>query len=314
MKRRILLAVVVLLMVAYGLSGVTLIRPGERAVVRRFGRVLEQKPGPGLFVGLPWGMDHINRVPVNLVRRVEVGYQPADEEEQATAPVGQLLTGDHNLVNIRVVIDYTVDPGEEEIVNYVLQADRADEVVARAVEALLAEEVAGRTIDGLLMRGKAELPPLLRERVQDRIADYHLGIRVADASVAYLLPPTEVKPAFDDVTRAQTAIDTQVHNAQQTAARELRRAQERRYSKEQDALTYAYAQQRQAEADAARFEARLAKYRELRRANPDVLASIWWDEMGRLFTAMKQDGRIDMLDHHLGSDGLDITTVLPRKR
>jgi hypothetical protein len=116
------------------------------------------------------------------------------------------------------------------------------------------------------------------------------------------------------VTRAQTAIETQVHNAQQSAAREFRRAQERRYSKEQDALTYAYAQEHQAEADAARFEARLAKYRQLRRSNPDVLASIWWDEIGRLLTTMKQDDRIDLLDHHLGSDGLDITTVLPRKR
>src|SRR5438477_774010 len=81
------------------LSALTQVQPGERAVVRRFGRILEEKPGPGLFLGLPWGMDLVERVSVGRVKRVLVGAVSKEEEEQRDTPAGQLLTGDHNLVN-----------------------------------------------------------------------------------------------------------------------------------------------------------------------------------------------------------------------
>src|SRR5947209_15475217 len=97
-----------LLGLSYLLTGVTQVRPGERALVRRFGRVLDEQPEPGLFVGLPWGMDRIDRVPVDRVRRVEVGYQPDADEDKLTTPPGQLPTGDHNLVNVQVVLNYSV--------------------------------------------------------------------------------------------------------------------------------------------------------------------------------------------------------------
>ena len=51
--------------VLYLLTGVVEVRRGERAVVRRFGRVLAEQPEPGLWVGLPWGMDRVDRVEVD---------------------------------------------------------------------------------------------------------------------------------------------------------------------------------------------------------------------------------------------------------
>src|SRR4051794_28957600 len=101
--RRYVFILMGLVLTGYLLTGLTFIRPGERAVVRRFGRVLDKKPAPGLWIGLPWGIDRVDRVPVSLVRRIEIGYQP-DTADDLTAPPGQLLTGDHNLVNVRVVL------------------------------------------------------------------------------------------------------------------------------------------------------------------------------------------------------------------
>src|SRR5262245_53140269 len=136
----------VTLLAAYLLTGVTRVRPGERAVVRRFGRVLEHKPEPGLFVGLPWGMDRVDRVPVDMVRHVEVGYRPNADDDPSSTPPGQLLTGDHNLVNVRVVVNYSIDADRVE--DFVVQldgdggAERVDALVARAAEAEVAEWVA----------------------------------------------------------------------------------------------------------------------------------------------------------------------------
>src|SRR5438067_1666046 len=97
--RRVLLSAALIVLIGWLLTGVTQVRPGERLVVRRFGRVLPDKPGPGLYVGLPWGIDQVDRVPVERVRRVTVGFQQSEDSETSTAtPAGQLLTGDHNLV------------------------------------------------------------------------------------------------------------------------------------------------------------------------------------------------------------------------
>src|SRR5262249_41723441 len=104
---RYVLGIAVLVFLGSLVTGLTQVRPGERVVVRRCGKVIAT-PGPGLWVGLPWGLDRIDRVPVDLVRRVSVGYQPDDEGFGPSAPPGQLLTGDHNLVNVQVVAHYTV--------------------------------------------------------------------------------------------------------------------------------------------------------------------------------------------------------------
>src|SRR5438270_11299227 len=102
MMRRLILVAALVLAIVTLLSSATRIQPGERAVVRRFGRIREDKPGPGLHLFLPFGMDRVERVKVNQVREVTVGQPLADSEEESATPPGQLLTGDHNLIDLQV--------------------------------------------------------------------------------------------------------------------------------------------------------------------------------------------------------------------
>ncbi len=305
--RYILLAAFLILLGSL-VTGLAQIRPGERAVVRRFGRVVAT-PGPGLWVGLPWGMDRVDRVPVDRIRRVTVGYNPEEGEGSLTTPPGQLLTGDHNLVNVQVVISYAVD--DNQVVAFVEQQDRADDLIARTAEAVLAEWVAGRGIDDVLLRGKVQLPAVLVGQTQAGIEAYHLGVRIQDADVAHLFPPSEVKDAFDAVTRAQTSIRTLEHDALQKADTRRREADTERFQIAKQTEAYTTERLRLAQAEAERFEKRLEQYHRLRRDNPAFLAGIWWDEMGRLFTRLKESGRLDLLDNHLGADGLDISVFPP---
>jgi len=59
------------------------------------------------------------------------------------------------------------------------------------------------------------------------------------------------------------------------------------------------------------FRKRLEQYQKIKKTNPDVLAAIWWDEMGRVWAGFRGRGRVELLDSHLGPDGLDLTTVVP---
>ena len=43
-----------------------------------------------------------------------------------------------------------------------------------------------------------------------------------------------------------------------------------------------------------------------------MLAAIWWDELGPVFAKLHAAGRLDVLDHYLGPDGLDVMQLGPR--
>jgi membrane protease subunit HflK len=310
--KRIIFLVIGLFLTASLLTAVKPIKPGERAVVRRFGRVTAT-PEPGLWIGLPWGLDRIDLVSIQ-VRRVAVGYEKEMDEEVDAVPRGQFLTGDHNLVNVQAKLDFAAD--EDHLVDFVEQMDRAEGVLTRAAEGVLAEWLAGRKIDEVLIRGQADLPRYVIERTQERIADYRLGIRIHNANVSYLSPPQQVKSDFDEVTRAQTAIHTLENEAQQRRQEILRDADRARFDLQKRAEGYRTERLRLAQAEAERFTERLDTYRRLRKDNPNYLASIWWEEMGKLFATLKEAGRIDLLDNHLAADGLDITVfpTMPKKR
>jgi modulator of FtsH protease HflK len=303
MKRRhyLFLFVLSVILLGYAATGLYQVLPGESAVVRRFGRVLPERPEPGLHLGLPWGVDRVDRVAVDHLRRVVVGYQEGGDEGM---PAGQLLTGDHNLVNVQAAIYYKIRPNQ--VADYVVQADRVDGLTARAAETVLAEWVASRTVDEALLNGKIGLRAALIEQVQQRIEQYALGVEVLDAPVALVAPPDEVKSAFDDVAREQTRIATKQNNAEQEAESQWRNALSDKYRIEQETAAYQYNRKLLANRDAESFMNRLSQYRQGRRDNPDYLRQIWEEERGKLFAKLKESGRIGLLDDHLGRDGLDL--------
>lgn len=309
MKRRsalVLLGLLAFLVLGYAATGLYQVLPGEVAVVRRFGRVLPERPEPGLHLGMPWGVDRVDRVAVDQLRRVVVGYQ---EGGDAAMPAGQLLTGDNNLVNVQATIYYKVRP--EEAASYVVQAERVDGLTARAAETVMAEWSAGRSVDEVLLNGKVDLRAALIKQVQERIDAYGLGVDVLDAPVALIAPPDEVKSAFDDVAREQTRIATKVNNAEQEAESQWRQALSYKYSVEQETAAYASNRRLLARREAESFLNRLHKYQEARRDNPDYLRQIWDEERGKLFAKLKENGQLGLLDEHIGPDGLDVDVLTP---
>jgi membrane protease subunit HflK len=267
------------------LTGVTQVQPGERAVVRRFGRVLDEKPGPGLYVGLPWGIDQVQRVPVDQVRRVAVGYAP-DEDEQGMTPPGQLLSGDHNLINVQVVLDYAVD--EQDVELFVVQADRADALVARVAEAALVEWAAGRRIDRIV-REKGELPDWLVRQTQARLQPYRLGVRLLSASVTQLSPPAEVKEAFAEVTRANTEKETLKLEADSDALRRSHEAEQEQNALKHRAEGDADVEVNRAQEEVARFKGRLKLARD-RGDRQSYLLTFWDNWRLNLLGRINNDG------------------------
>jgi membrane protease subunit HflK len=302
--RKLLYAVLGIALIAYLLTGVVEVRPGERAVVRRFGRVLDQRPEPGLWIGLPWGMDRVDRVAVDRVQTVTVGFDPdaaADPDSSMRSglamPAGELLTGDHNLVDVRVVVSFRVRP--DEVVQYVLERERVEPLLSRTVESALGEWVAGRTVDDVLLEGKQTIPADLVRDVQERLAAYRLGVEVLDARVVLIAPPDEVRWAFDKVAQEQTGIRTKLNKAEQEreAKRETARADAHRT--EQRAVSDAERKVGLAQANASRFTERLSVLLEAMRKNPDYLRLVWAEERARLLQMLQETGQMGVIDELL---------------
>jgi membrane protease subunit HflK len=302
-----------LVLAAYLLTGLVQVGPEERAVVRRFGRVVAH-PGPGLWVGLPWGIDRVDRVPVRTVRQIRAGFASETAADAPGTPPGQLLTGDQNLVNVQLVLDYAIGETDRDLDDFVMHRNQVDAALVREAEAAAAEWVAGRGVDDVLLTGTAALPAWLMGRIEYRLTTLRLGVRIQRASVA-LTSPDEVRAAFEQVTQAQTGIRTKEYQARQEADQRLRQAEAVRYKLEQDAAVFQQGELRQARADATDFLTQLATYRELRKTDPDALALMWWTEVRKILVGVKtRGGRVEPLDAHLGRDGLDVTQFLTPKR
>lgn len=307
--------VLLLLGLGYLATGIAQVRPEERAVVRRFGRVVA-RPGPGLWIGFPWGIDQIDRIPVRTVRQLEIGAIPDPRDEVSPS---QYLTGDQNLVDIKLVVEYAIDEREGELDRYAQQYEVVDDLLRREVESLVGEWMAARGVDEVLLTGRGALPYWAMEQLSTRIAALQLGIMVQRLSIDYLSPPIRVgdvlvRDAFDEVNQAQAGIQTRENLARQEGARRLREAEAIRFRSEQQSAAYRAETLGAAKAEATLFLTRLEQYRKARSTNPDALTALWWDEMGRTLLGMKGRGRIDLLDSRLGADGLDINQYLPPRK
>ena len=299
----------IVLMLAYLSTGIYQIGADERAVVRRFGEVVA-RPGPGLWISAPWGIDRVDRVRVRTVRQLVVGYNPERGDDAGLTPPGQLLTGDQNLVNLQLVVDYAIDDRDGFLDDFVLNQSQTETVLRREAEAAAAEWIAGRTVDDVLLTGRAGVPFWLMTHLPDRLKTQNLGIVLQRVSVDYLSAPVEVRDAFDAVNQAQTAIRTRLNQAEQQASIRKREAATVSYRLTQQAAAYQQESQTLARADAEAFIQRWQQYTRLRVSNPNLLTAIWWEEIGRTLANLKGRGRIEVLDPTLSSTGLDLTQFL----
>ncbi len=207
-SRRRLLAVVAGLLV---LSSVYVIGADQQAVVTRFGRVVEPRVMPGIHVSLPWPIDRVSKLKVRQLQRLVVGGGAPDTVVGRAQPlVSQFLTGDQNLLHLRVVVQYSVGVPAD----YLFQADNVPGAVGAAVESELARRVAHRGVDAVLTTEKVAIQDEVRGAAQQLINDYRLGVELASVSIESATPPPEAADAFRDVASARADLSRIVNEAE----------------------------------------------------------------------------------------------------
>jgi Cu+-exporting ATPase len=260
-----------LLLLAYALSGLVQVGPDERAVVRRFGRVLDEDLGPGLSWRWPWPVEEVTKLQPARVHAVEVGFRTAagpggspaaltwesahGDGWQRVEPEAVMITGDGNLVEVQATVRYTIaDPHA-----YLFEVRDADELLRAAAESVLREAVAGRPFLDLLTTDRQRFQDDVLARLDARLKGYGpagLGVRLDGLSLEDLHPPQQVVPAYHEVARAMEARDRQINEARADALHRDRQGQWEAQKIVRDAQAAKTEAVTQAEAERATFLAR----------------------------------------------------------
>ena len=183
-------------------TGVYSVAPGEEAVVRRFGNIVEPRVEPGLHYRLPWPVDRVDTVNVSNVRREQVGVLTPEEEHAHPEPPLKLqaLSGDTNVVDVEVIVQYQVrDPAD-----YLFSVKYAPyRTVRDALRAAVTKLVTGLPVDALLTTGRQSLQQAIREETQKRLDEYRSGLAVVGIDLQKAFPPADVADAFTAVNTAR---------------------------------------------------------------------------------------------------------------
>ncbi len=141
------------LLLLWLLTSVYIVRTDQQAVVTRFGAVVEPRVMPGIHVALPWPIDRVTKLKVQQLQRLVVGGELPDTCYGPRATLqSQFLTGDQNIISMRVVVQYSVGVP----VDYLFRTENVARSVGAAVETALAERIADAQRGCRAHHGKAE--------------------------------------------------------------------------------------------------------------------------------------------------------------
>jgi len=270
-RRRIAGAAVLLVALAYLLSGVYVVAPGEVAVVRRFGAVVAPREGEGLHYRLPSPIDQADIVNVGQVRRESVGLtQPEPEHpDHPEKPAKlQVLSGDTNVIDIEAIVQYQVrDP-----VAYLFTTRYSShQLVREAVRYAVTNSVSTRSVDSILTTERQSLQDAIRVEAQKRLDEYNSGLLVVGVSLQKAYPPDEVANAFRDVSSAREDKVRAVNEAQGYANSLIPEARGQAQKIQSDAQAYQSDAVNRAQGGAQAFDAMLAEYQASNRIyGPDL--------------------------------------------
>lgn len=239
------------------LSGLYIVSADQQAVVTRFGAVVEARVMPGIHYAMPWPVDSVTKLKVRQYQRAVIGGEAPDAVLGRLQPLAsQFLTGDQNILHLRVVAQYSVAVPAD----YLYRSAAVAQLTGAAVESELARRVARRTVDSVLTTEKAAIQEEVRAGAQKVLNGYAAGVQLASVNIESATPPPEAADAFRDVASARADSARIVNEAQGYANDVIPKARGEARQLLEAAAAYRLRKANEAAGDAARFSQVAAEY------------------------------------------------------
>ena len=260
--KAVLIGLAALLLVWTAKSSFYTVQPDERAVVKRFGRVIGIADN-GWHVKVPFGVDAVQWVPTQRVLKQEFGFRSERPDRNRTQFAGGypeeslMLTGDLNIIQVEWVVQYRID----DPVKYLYGMRDAQKTLRDLSESVMRRIVGNRIGSDVLTVGRIAIATSARAEIQDAMQRYDNGINVITVQLQDVVPPTRVKPAFNEVNEARQTLDRMVNDATRQANEAIPKAEGTAKRTVAEAEGYATERVNRARGDVAAFTAVLAEYK-----------------------------------------------------
>jgi len=284
---KLFLLLIPVLLALWLATGIYIVQQGERGVVRRFGKAVRTtEPGPHFHFPMP--IEQVDKVAVEKIRRVEIGFRTASSgtaaQYRSVPEESLMLTGDEQIVDAQIIVQYKVN----DVKNYlfkvrILEGD--DGVITDAAEVSLRKVVGQRPIDDVLIGEKLQIEIEIKESLQAILDGYESGISVREVKLQTVQPPREVAAAFSDVVSAKEEKDTLIKKAKGYYADLIPRTRGQSAQIEKQAEAYKQERIKRAEGDAERF---LVVLKEYSKAKDVTRKRMYLETMERVLPGIKK--------------------------
>jgi len=196
----------------------------QQAVVTTFGRVTGTT-GAGIHFMLPFGIQKVELVDVNVYQKIEIGYRTESTKPMVSETVtkeSKMITGDYNIVNVDFFVEYKIsDP-----VKYLYNSKEPELILKNLVQSQIRNVIGSSNVDSVLTDGKAEIQQQVKTLITEELAEYDIGLALTDIKIQDSEPPTtSVIEAFKNVETAKQSAETVINQAKAYQNSEIPKAQ-----------------------------------------------------------------------------------------
>ena len=279
--RMVVICVAVLVVLVGVLTCFYTVDDKQQAVVTTFGKVQEIAE-PGLHFKLPFGIQQVHKVDVNVYQKIELGYYTdKNGVDQSKNSESTMITGDYNIVNVDFFVEYKIsDP-----VKYLFSSNNPEGILKNLVQSQVRNVVGSSSVDAVLTDGKENIQMQVKELVSQILSEYNIGLSLVNVRIQDSEPPTrEVNEAFKAVETAKQTAEAVVNEAKAYQNAKLPQARSDADKLLQNAQYLKQKRINEAIEAVAMFEAMYAEYSK----NPDItLSRMYYEAISQVLPGVK---------------------------
>ena len=253
----------------------------QQAVVTTFGKVTDITDA-GLHFKLPFGIQKVYPVDVNVYQKIELGYATKPNGSYATKEnESTMITGDYNIVNVDFFVEYKISNP----VQFLFSSNDPEMILRNLIQSQVRNVVGSSAVDAVLTDGKENIQMQVKELVAEILEEYDIGLTLVDVRIQDSEPPTAtVIEAFKAVETAKQQAEAVVNDAKAYQNARLPEARAQADQLLQNAEFLKQKRINEAIQSVAMFEAMYAEYAE----NPEITrARMYYEAISQILPGVK---------------------------
>ena len=235
------------------LSGVYVVKQEESAIVMRFGKY-KRTTNAGLHYHLPSPIETIVKEATTRVRILKIG----DNGIRNNLAEGLALTGDENIVNLELNVQWKID----DLKKFVFNVRDKQQTIYDATQSAIREVISKRKLVDILTSGRSDIEEETKQILQQMLNTYNIGISILLVQMLKIDPPSQVLDSFRDVQTARVDKESEINKAYKYKNDILPKVKGEAGKILQDANGYAISVVNRAKGDASRFNQIYQQYKD----------------------------------------------------